>query len=511
MALAALTLLTAAPAAGQQPAVDSAMDAEPANPISASRIEELETRIGELELALSDLQTAQAKPDAKSDDSFFTKIGENGFEVESHNGDFYFHAGGRVQVDGVALQAPNLVLGGAGDDDSASLRRARLRFDGRFYETMLWAAEFDVANTIDTDPLNPANPVDPYGGDVINVAAPTDVWWLFTELPLVNNLRIGIQKEPMGLERLTSSRFLDFMERSYLQDAFNGPRNNGFSPGIAFLNWNESETVTWSLGGFKVTQNPFGYEIGDNEYAVTGRLTCVPLSGDGDRELLHLAIAGSYRGLDEEADPTVGNLRIRSRASLRNGPGPFNPSLADTNFSGRLYGDTETFVSPEAAIILGPWHFQSEYVAGYVNDTTFTPIASAPVDVGRVFFNGGYVQALYFLTGEHREYDRHGAKFERVVPRDNFDVTRDKGWCGLGAWQIGARYGYLDLNNGPIDGGYVHDLTLGLNWFINPNAKMQFNYIIEDVSNNVRNGAGVITAVNDDILTGFGVRMAFDF
>jgi phosphate-selective porin len=114
--------------------------------------------------------------------------------------------------------------------------------------------------------------------------------------------------------------------------------------------------------------------------------------------------------------------------------------------------------------------------------------------------------ALYFLTGEHREYDRHGAKFERVVPNKNFDVARCRPVRGLG-----ARYGVLDLNGGVVQGGYIQDLTLGLNWFINPNAKMQFNYVVEDVRNTNVKSAGVITAVNDDYLTGCGAWIAFDF
>ncbi len=34
-----------------------------------------------------------------------------------------------------------------------------------------------------------------------------------------------------------------------------------------------------------------------------------------------------------------------------------------------------------------------------------------------------------------------------------------------------------DLNDGVVQGGYIQDLTVGLNWFLNPFAKVQFNYI----------------------------------
>jgi hypothetical protein len=46
---------------------------------------------------------------------------------------------------------------------------------------------------------------------------------------------------------------------------------------------------------------------------------------------------------------------------------------------------------------------------------------------------------------------------------------------------------------------------------LNPFAKLQFNYIHEQVDNVQVNGAGVVTAVNDGSLDGFGVRFAQDF
>ena len=49
----------------------------------------------------------------------------------------------------------------------------------------------------------------------------------------------------------------------------------------------------------------------------------------------------------------------------------------------------------------------------------------------------------------------------------------------MGAWQVGLRFSYLDLNDKAIQGGMVYDWTAGLNWFWNPNMKVQLNYILE--------------------------------
>jgi phosphate-selective porin OprO and OprP len=482
-------------------------------PEALPTVEELATRVSELEAALAGQAPAEPEVEKAEDPKKMSaKWGENGFTAASADECFKVHIGGRVQLDAVALNTDDLVLGGVGDQDSLNFRRARLRIDGTMYRTMDWCAEFDFVNGQDFDPTNGGSPVNQVGGDVGHVVAPTDLWWLFRELPVLGSVRIGNQKEPIGLEHLCSSRFLDFMERSYLQDAFYGPFNNGFSPGVAIQNYNEDESVTWTLGGFKNTQNVFAYDTGDNEYALTGRMSCVAWSAYDDRELLHLGVGSSYRGLDQDANPAVGNLRIRSRASLRNGPGPLNPNLADTNFAGRLFAENETLLAPEAALVMGPWFAAAEYVSGFINSTTFTPVAGAPVDLGQVYFQGSYVEVLYFLTGEHRAYDRHEGRFGRVVPYRNASLLPGGGGPqGPGAHQIGVRYGFLDLTDAGIDAGYIQDLTVGYNWFLNPFTKIQTNYVMQSVDNTLRDGAGNVTAENDGVLHGVGVRLAHDF
>lgn len=483
---------------------------EPVSVENAEKIESLEERIAELELTLATLQPLPAissEPDPKA---MKARWGENGFEVVSNDDSFRVHVGGRVQVDGVAFERSDLVLGGVGTQDAVDFRRARFRMDGTMYENITWAAEFDFVNGHNYDQPNPSAPLTPFGGNVGNVVVPTDLWFAFNDVPYLGVVRVGNQKEPIGMEHLCSSRFLDFMERSYLQDAFYGPFNNGFTPGLSLLQVNEATTVTGSVGVYKNVENVFAYDTGNGEYALTGRLTCVPLSSENDARLLHLGCAASFRGYDQDTSVTTGNIRIRSRASLRNGPGPLNPHLADTNFTGRLFADNQALIAPEIALVYGPWLWQSEYVAGFINNTQFTPNGGVTSDVGQVFVQGQYVEVLYFLTGEHRHYERYEGRFGRVKPHCNAVWNR----CGIqswGAWQVGIRYGFLDLNDGAVQGGYIQDLTIGLNWFFNPFSKLQFNFVHEKVDNVHVNNLGAVTAVNDGSLDGFGMRFAFDF
>ena len=74
---------------------------------------------------------------------------------------------------------------------------------------------------------------------------------------------------------------------------------------------------------------------------------------------------------------------------------------------------------------------------------------------------------------------------------------------GRSAWQVGVRFSYLDLTNKAIDGGQVADMTVGLNWFLNPNLKIQANYLLAH-----RDGP---QGVGNGWFNGLGMRAAVDF
>jgi phosphate-selective porin len=89
---------------------------------------------------------------------------------------------------------------------------------------------------------------------------------------------------------------------------------------------------------------------------------------------------------------------------------------------------------------------------------------------------------------------------------------------GFGAWQAAARYNYLCLNDGQVNGGLLNGMTLGLNWLLTPNARLVFNYDLthrEYRSTPWANGpSGPVPVPSYDgsgTIHGFGCRLAFDF
>ena len=141
-------------------------------------------------------------------------------------------------------------------------------------------------------------------------------------------------------------------------------------------------------------------------------------------------------------------------------------------------------VNAELALVYGAFSFQSEYF-----------YSNAQSDGGRdIEFDGIYVQASYFITGEHRPYKRSKGRFVRVTPRSNF---HDDGG-GPGAWQVALRYDLLDLTDGAVAGGEQETFTFGVNWHWNPHARIMLNAVFADID-----GLGDLTILQ--------TRFQFDF
>jgi phosphate-selective porin OprO/OprP len=130
------------------------------------------------------------------------------------------------------------------------------------------------------------------------------------------------------------------------------------------------------------------------------------------------------------------------------------------------------------AMVYGPFSVQSELMYNKINGIN----GQRDVDL-----YGAYVYASYFLTGENRVYSRTSGAFKRVKPFTNFFCVRTSdGYIqsGWGAWELAARYSYLDFSDAyGIDAqnddlaGLLNDFTLGVNWYWNPHMRMMLNYV----------------------------------
>jgi phosphate-selective porin OprO/OprP len=475
-----------------------------AQAIGSPEVYDLQSRMAAMEKRLNDRDAKDANsgdPAAEGyevgSDLKFSATWYKGLQFQTPNKDFRFHIGGVLQFDmnyfdnPPGIQAASSTGGIGPQPDSLDFRRIRLRMDGTMYEVFDWIVQMDFANMVtpagSTNVQSPATTSPAFDEMYIN----------WGQIPYIGNLRFGNIKEPIGFEHMMTDSQLPFMERSYLQDFVFGPFNGGYSPGIEMIDWREDQKGTFSLGWFGADDDQFGFSLGNN-YAVTSRLTWCPYydePSDG-AYVVHFGVAGSDRGTDE------GFVRFRDRGDIRSGPpGILNPIYVDTNDTGKINATTQDIAAAEFALVLNSFSMVAEWGGTWVPDATVNNISR-----GTPFFEGGYVQVAYLLTGEHEVYDRKRATFERIVPYENvFWVHDANGNCchGWGAWQILARYNTIDLNNSGIIGGELNSFTFGVDWIWNPQARMQFNY---DFTNR-----SAIKATPEADLNAVGMRFSFDF
>lgn len=492
---------TAAPAASTPPASAAAA---PALPTSIQSQEKSSTPLAVPQVAptpepLANLNAlVQQPPDSVplpagfglgADGTPLNDYWRYGLRFESADKNFSLFVGGRFQFDVVNYLASTgmreNIPGNVPLEDGVSFRRVRLDMGGTLYKNIEYYAQVDFFNGFVTSIAE---------NRLSNVTVPTDMWVQFSDLPWVGNIRVGNQKPLYSFEHLTSSRFLNFLERSLGFDAFAENFNNGFAPGITFRRTFFNRLATAGIGVFKNTRGAFGWNVGRNETEVSGRVTGLPVFYEDGKYLVHVGVGAADRDLDDD------QVRMRARLDARNSPSAFGPLIADT---GLFFGTRQQVLIPELAVVAGPWTFQSEYYASWVQRAfTVGPTGRPAESQGTIYMQSVYGEVLYFLTGEHREYDRNNGVFTRVVPKRPLAWSRC-GFTGCGAWQVAARYSYLDLNDKAISGGRIHDMTLGLNWFLNPNMKVQWNYFLAH-----RN---VVDPAGDGFIQGFGTRLAIDF
>ena len=353
-----------------------------------------------------------------------------------------FQMGGEVQIDYLFIgqNAANRASVGTAQD-VFDFRRARLTARGEAFDVVEYATGFDFALAGRPNFL--------------------DNYIAVTDLPVVGNFRVGHFFEPFSLERVTVVRFNTFSERS-LVDTFAPARNLG----MMLQNTIGDEALgTWAVGWFRTNSNNFGDDFSSVDgNALTTRLTRVlQFDDDADsRSFLHLGAAYSYRSADQH------QLQFQSFPEARAGtPGSTGiPPFVDT---GIINAQHDQRLGAEMALVHGPLYLQGEYICSWADQIGGPPL----------FFHGAYGFVSYFLTGEHRTYNRQAGIMDRVYPFENFfRVRTDEGIeHGRGAWEVAARWSFIDLDSRNIQGGTLNDLTLSLCWHLNPYTRVRWEYI----------------------------------
>lgn len=355
---------------------------------------------------------------------------------QSADSAFKYWLDARAQVDAADyLGATNAMATGV------ILRRVRLGVKSTLYRN--WLGEIDVD----------------FAGDAVEVK---DLWIGYQGWSN-SLLRVGNFKEPFSLETLTSSKYITFLERSYI-DNFSPDRHIG----LAYSRWGSR----WQVSGGVFGQGSGDIDAtGQNQgFGLTARATVAPLLKD--RQLIHLGAAVSRRTPD--ADATPNRLRIRARPET-------NVNKARFLSTGRITNvDYELLYNGELAVVQGPFSLQAEVTKADVHRLGGLSTGS---------FWGGYATVSFFLTGESRPYIASEGEWDRVFPRSR-----------KGAWEVAARVSTMDLDDTSIgvDGGKGTNITVGLNWYVNANFKFMADYVHVNLNGNAVPDQGTPPLVGGD-------------
>ncbi len=394
---------------------------------------------------------------------------KNGLNMGTSDGAFKLKIGGRIQSDWSWLDA-NDDLQEMFDDKltgktlrTHEFRRARLFVSGTIYDRVEFKAQYDFA-----------------GGD----ADFKDVWVGLKKLPIVGNFRVGHHKVLMGLETLTSAKYITFMERAGTT-ALLPEREAGFF----LFNTELDQRLYWGAAYYTPATDGYGNGVINN--GLSARVAGTPWydKSDGQVNLLHLGFSVAFEDAGKDEEFSVSNR-------------PPNHTSPIKPISITVEAESRTILQAELAAVYGPFSFQTEYV-----QQQYKSKAS-----GDPKFNAYYLYGSWFITGEQRPYKQKYAIFDRVKPLHNFL----DGDGGMGAWELAVRYSAIDADDGRFHGGEMDTFTVGLNWHLNPNVRISFNYY----SSNIKQTRDILdeelgflnyTVSDKGKMSGFMMRFQVDF
>ena len=256
------------------------------------------------------------------------------------------------------------------------------------------------------------------------------------------SLTIGNHQPPFSLEKMTSSRFTTFLERALVVNTLVPEKSVGLSL--------QSSRKNTSITGGVYSE---GWEQDGLSRSGTGlaaRLTrTFQKSGE---EKLHIGMSGALRSFGSDSPQT------RTRPET----GATDVYMVDT---GEIEGASSgSLIGVETAYINGPVSIQAEYI--YAN-------LKRDFGMSDLSFDGWYVYASWFLTGERRPFLNRRGVFGRVVPDSRFSFSQG----GSGAWELAARMSQVDMNDEDLSGGEERNVSLGLNWYAREYIKIMVNYV----------------------------------
>ncbi|MGH7949291.1 MAG: OprO/OprP family phosphate-selective porin [Candidatus Binataceae bacterium] len=357
---------------------------------------------------------------------------KKGFLMESEDGDFELKLTGYMQFDSRWYTTGDKPSSGS----TFQLRRIRPTIEGKLWKYFKFKIQPDFGEGTFTD---------------------KDMYIEFDYTKLAR-LRGGKYKVPVGLEVLSSSSRMLFIERSLLQNV-------------------QPERDVGGMVHGELCDGAFLYPLGVFN-GVPDRASTVDIDTNSAKDFAGRVFFHPLRWIPESTIQEYGqNFGVGVASTYGDERGAL-PTYVDagrltffTYNSGVAASGQRWRVDPQFYYSYGPFLMIAEY--GQSTQRVTFPKTNGPK---MNLTNWAYqVQAGYVLTGEDLKYDKN------VIPKDPFDPSKGT-W---GAVALIARWSQLGVDGDAFKMGYA-DITksargakeyvIGLNWYLNDNLKAEFNY-----------------------------------
>jgi phosphate-selective porin OprO/OprP len=407
--------------------------------LSEEEYQEMRTdvRAERREKALKEAQeTEKAAKKAEGAATELTGRFKDGFSWESGDKENAIALSGRIHADYRQFDV-NSGAGTTGTANSANtfdVRRAYLGVSGRVANDWTFEVVADLAQGTN-------------GGT--SFAQAMDVAWVNWGAYRGVQFRAGQFKMPMALEELTSSRFIDFTERSYVDQLAPAKERGAMIHGSPFTG--VFYGVAASNGNGKNNNETTSVTDGKD---IIGRLGANFAEIIGNKDMV-LHVAGAYSD-GQQAAGSVPSGRTEGRG-IQFFTGPAIATEYDRKRT-----------AAEVSLAWNQFKLQGEMLNANFKTTTGT-LTDRDIDTS-------YAEAMWLITGEkYADAYRNGA-YGAIKPNRAFK----KGTDGWGAWELGLRYSKWDAGDFATTATSANGadaVTVGLKWIPNTNTRVYLNYI----------------------------------
>ena len=337
--------------------------------------------------------------------------------IRSTDGNFLMRFGGRMQLDYRGY------TGTAAPTSSFHIRRARFEVDGNLYKNFEYIIQADFADT---------------GSELLRDA------FLNVNYTEKFQMKAGQFKSPFSQEELQSAKYIDFVERSGVNNLVPGR-----SPGVMAHGALRDGFLGYEVGAFN-GQGPLGAAT-DGRPEVLLRLRLTPWKTEAGQFSFGGAVSNGKNG---DGESFLGRPASRSFTFFDRVP---------------VLGEVQRYNAEFW------WTFQSLSLRGEYDQTNQfrEGLGGGGGNLPGVISKGFVVQTTYLLTGEKKG-------LRGIKPLRNF---RDGG--GLGAWELAARFERLQLDD-DVNSNHATAWTLGVNWWLNKFVRYQANVALERFNDPLR-------------------------